>query len=121
MSLNPIDYKEMTIAKINEELTFLPDMISGAEYTWEVSKIELDAKEAKLINEMPPELKNAEQRKSHVNLDVEYFDLSVDSVKKKTEYHKLLNRKDCVIEIAQNKRAELRAHMNVDIKEQLWN
>jgi len=111
------DYKEMTIGQINEDLTTLPDVISSAEYAWEISKVEQAAKEAELITNMPDDIKNAEQRKAHVNGDVEYLKLSTDTAKKKVEYHKLLNKKDCVIEIAQNKRCELRAHMGTDIKE----
>ncbi len=107
--MDSTSYKELTVDQINQKLTFLPDMISEAEYAWEVAKIKQDTKEAELITDMPAEIKNAEQRKAHVNGDIEYLTLSTDTAKKKTEYHKLLNRKECVMEIARNKRCELRA------------
>lgn len=109
-------YKEMDDKQINEELTFLPDTISEKEYDWEISKIEQDAKEAELITDMPPEIKNAEQRKAHINGDIEYLKFATDNARKKTDYHKLLNRKDCVMEIARNIRASLKAHFT-DVRE----
>jgi len=111
------DYREMTPAQINEELTYLPDRISEQEYAWEENKIILEEMEATLLDTTPDDRKNAESRKAWVNSNEQYIEQSKIVAKKKVTYHKTINRKECIIEIARNLRATEKAYDTSNIRE----
>ena len=109
-NLSPVAYKEMSIMEINQELTELPDRISEKELAWEQAKINEDLRKAELIENIDlQKYKNQEQREAYVNGDSDFVKARHLTAEVKVEYHKLINRKDCVMEIARNKRAELKA------------
>jgi len=114
---NNMEYQEYTMPKITNRLIELPASIAKSEYDWEIEKIELETLEADLINEIDNTIyKNAEMRQAFINSNAGYLIQAKKVVKLRVEYHKLINEKDCLFEIARNKRAEMKSQID-SIKE----
>jgi len=107
---------ELELDDINQLLWTIPSLIEKAAYDYEGARTDLEKIKARVLKDAAPEeTKNAEMREAFLISNSEYCEKYDEVVKLRLLRDNYKDNKECVIEIARNKRAAIKTSLEDNV------